>query len=140
MGAEDRLKTWSSPVYYCKRKRKVKMGEAGNEANMLSYLAQRGVYMCILKFLTFCSVHFHPTLFIRPSFLIFRGSGSKTNYRYPCPQGAWMAENFFFIVLFYLLQHDLKQAGALCVQRLLSKIHNNNSPEDQQTEQTPNGT
>ena len=48
-------------------------------------------------------------------------------------------ENFFF-VLFYPLQHDLKEAGALCVQRLLSKLHNKNSPEDKHNEQTPNNT
>ena len=33
-----------------------------------------------MKFLTFRSVHFHPTLFTRPSFPIFRGSGTETSY------------------------------------------------------------
>ena len=32
----------------------------------------------LIKFLTFRSVHFHPAPFTRPSFLIFRGSGSET--------------------------------------------------------------
>ena len=32
----------------------------------------------LFKFLTFRSVHFHPATFTRPSFLIIRGSGSKT--------------------------------------------------------------
>ena len=32
----------------------------------------------LIKSLTFRSVHFHPTLFTRPSFSIFRGSSSET--------------------------------------------------------------
>ena len=32
----------------------------------------------LIKFLTFRSVHFHPAPFTRPSFSIFRGSGSET--------------------------------------------------------------
>ena len=47
----------------------------------------------LIKFLTFRSVHFHPSRCARPSFPIFRGSGSETSHAVPCPKGIQSVRN-----------------------------------------------
>ena len=57
--------------------------QAGKIERLYACLVQQKTLQALqglaINKLTFPSVHFHPTPFTRPSFSIFRGSGSETN-------------------------------------------------------------
>ena len=72
------------------RPSKNRKGLSGKRGGMKVYTVECGTHIRMLiksqsevRLHTKCSVHFHPSWFTRPSFLIFWGSGSKTK-SVPC--------------------------------------------------------